>query len=232
MAAIGHTIGLSRYVVPQLFTFASIGCAVMSMRSTNLPAEPAWWILYSVLLDKLDGTAARLLKAQSRIGVQLDSLADLIAFGIAPAHLFYRIMSQSAIDFTGDNVVWGALAIIYALATAWRLHRFNQEAGGAQSKSFRGMPSTLSGALFATYVVAHMPGADLTEHFVLVAIMPVLSVAMNLNYRSRKVTIPVRKPLLLLQAVFAVFLYYATFCQLYPKALFGCAGAGQRPSVR
>jgi CDP-diacylglycerol--serine O-phosphatidyltransferase len=222
MAALGHTISRGRYVVPSAFTFCSIACALISMQVPQLPAEPAWWIMYCCLLDKIDGTAARLLRAQTRIGVQLDSAADLLAFGIAPAHLFYRIMVQEW-PFAGCELLWGAISLAYALATAWRLHRFNREAAGAQSNSFRGMPSTLSGAIFATYVVAFLPDKHPIAITVFALLMPALSIAMNLGYRSSKVTIPRRKGLLVLQSAFVAWIYYGTFTRSYPELLFASA---------
>ena len=84
MAALGQTIARGRYVVPSAFTFASMACAFASTQTGQQFTTAAWWIMYCCLLDKLDGTAARLLKAQTRFGVQADSAADLLAFGIAP----------------------------------------------------------------------------------------------------------------------------------------------------
>lgn len=222
MAALGQTISRGRYVVPSAFTFASMACAYASTQVPTLPAEPAWWIMYCCLLDKLDGTAARLLNAQTRFGVQADSAADFMAFGIAPAHLYYRIMS-SEWQFAGSSTVWGAIALAYIFATGWRLHRFNREASGAQSNAFRGMPSTLSGAIFASYVVAFLPTGNDLALYVLAALVPVLSIAMNMSYRSCKVTIPKRKALLYLQCAFVAFVYYGTFSHSYPQALFGSA---------
>ena len=219
MAALGQTIARGRYVVPSGFTALSAACAVISMQVPTLPTEPAWWIMYCCLLDKLDGTAARLLKAQTRFGVQADSAADLLAFGIAPAHLYYRIMTKEW-QFAGCEYVWGAIAIAYALATAWRLHRFNREASGAQSNAFRGMPSTLSGAIFATYVAAFLPSTNGVALTVLAALMPALSIAMNLSYRSCKVTIPKRRGLLAMQSLFVVWVYWGTFSHSYPQLLF------------
>ena len=221
MAAIGRTIARGRYVIPSAFTFCSMACAYVSTQVPSLPTEPAWWIMYCCLLDKLDGTAARLLKAQTSFGVQLDSAADFLAFGIAPAHLYYRIMSKEW-TFTGCEYVWGMIAVVYALATAWRLHRFNREAGGAQSNAFRGMPSTLSGAIFAAYVVAFLPssGAALS----VLAVLPIaLAIAMNMNYRSCKVTIPKRRSLLVMQCAFVAWVYYGTFTHSYPELLFASA---------
>lgn len=222
MAALGQTIARGRYVVPSTFTAMSMFCAFVSTQVPNLPAEPAWWIMYCCLLDKVDGTAARLLRAQTRIGVQLDSAADFLAFGMAPAHLFYRIM-VSEWSFAGCEMVWGTIALAYALATAWRLHRFNREASGAQANAFRGMPSTLSGAIFATYVVAFLPSDNPLAIYALVALMPALSIAMNMNYRSKKVTIPRRRSLLILQCAFVAWIYYGTFMHVFPEGLFASA---------
>lgn len=221
MAALGQTMARGRYVVPSAFTFMSMACAYASTQVPTVPAEPAWWILYCCLLDKLDGTAARLLKAQTRFGVQADSAADFLAFGIAPAHLYYRVMVNEW-SFNRCEYVWGGIAIAYALATAWRLHRFNREASGAQSNAFRGMPSTLSGAIFASYVVAFLPSSGLALT-VLAGLLPALAIAMNLNYRSCKVTIPKRRGLLLMQSVFVLWIYYGTFTHSYPELLFASA---------
>ena len=221
MAALGQTISRGRYVIPSAFTFCSMACALISMQVPSLPSDPAWWIMYCCLLDKLDGTAARLLRAQTKIGVQFDSAADFVAFGIAPAHLYYRIMTAEW-SFKGCEWVWGGIALAYAFATAARLHRFNRESGTAQSNAFRGMPSTLSGAIFAAYVVAFLPSRGLALS-VLAGLLPVLAVAMNLNYRSSKVTIPKRKGLLAMQSLFAIWLYYGTFTHSYPELLFASA---------
>jgi CDP-diacylglycerol--serine O-phosphatidyltransferase len=223
MSALGHTISQGRYVVPSTFTVGSMVCAIASMQNPNPPAEPAWWIMYSVLLDKLDGTAARLLRAQTRWGVHLDSLADLLALGVAPAHLFYRIMSDGPIVFTGSETVWAAIALLYALATGWRLRRFTLEAGTTQSRCFRGMTSTMSGAMFATFVAAFFPTAEAAVYASLVAMLAGLSIAMNLRYRSRKVTIPRRKTLLLVQSAFVAFVYHATLTRTHPQILFAAS---------
>jgi len=100
------------------------------------------------LLDKLDGSAARLLKATSKFGVEFDSFADFVAFGIAPAGLlYYRLLA------TGHFVGWQKTAIMvaagmYALALAVRLARFNVMTGG--ESVFFGLPGTLLGAIIAS----------------------------------------------------------------------------------
>ena len=108
----------------------------------------AWMILWGVLLDKLDGTAARLMKATSKFGVEFDSFADFVVFGIAPAALvYYRVLS-------GWHLVgWYKLGLmaasgLYALALAIRLSRFNITTGS--EGVFFGFPGTLMGAAIAS----------------------------------------------------------------------------------
>ena len=80
-----------KYFVPNAFTALSMlfGLASMTMSAAGNFQLAAWMILWGVLLDKLDGTAARLMHASSEFGVQFDSFADFVVFGIAPAGLFY-----------------------------------------------------------------------------------------------------------------------------------------------
>jgi len=76
-------------------------------------------ILVAGIFDGLDGTVARLLKSASRFGAELDSLSDVVAFGVAPAVILYLFALQSL-----DRLGW-AVALIYAIAMALRLARFN-----------------------------------------------------------------------------------------------------------
>lgn len=127
--------------------------------------EAAWLVILSVLLDKLDGTAARALKATSAIGVQLDSFADFVTFGVAPGALLYAVGSKMHASGTG---LWGgeaggilipALCAGYVVLACLRLAKFNvlaaiQPAGGP--KVFYGLPSTFAGGLIAVFfILAH-----------------------------------------------------------------------------
>ena len=88
-----------RYLVPNGCTALSMlfGCASAVCSSTQQFELAAWLILWGVLLDKLDGLMARLMNATSNFGVQFDSFADFIVFGIAPAALvYYRLAPQKA----------------------------------------------------------------------------------------------------------------------------------------
>ena len=94
----------------------------------------AWAILIANVFDGLDGWVARLTHSTTRFGIELDSLSDLVAFGIAPAVLIYSWALQSF-----GRLGWGA-AFLFVICGALRLARFNVQMGSAESKSFTGMP--------------------------------------------------------------------------------------------
>jgi CDP-diacylglycerol--serine O-phosphatidyltransferase len=143
-----------RYVVPNVFTGVS---AVLGLASIVLALEAnlywsAWCILWCALLDKADGTAARLLKASSEFGTEFDSMADLIAFGLAPAFLIYSA-GRHAWDIDMGTFFWWVLTIgclVHALGAAIRLARFNIAGFVHGQRYFTGIPSPLSGALVAS----------------------------------------------------------------------------------
>ena len=144
-----------KFLVPNAITSASIAFAVLSIEAAAAghPRSAAWWILYCVFSDKLDGLAARALSASSPFGVQLDSLADLVAFGVAPAALVYSFLSTR--PELGWSEGWHAgllrgISLGYVICAAIRLARFNvtTETPGAE-KIFFGTPSTFVGGLLA-----------------------------------------------------------------------------------
>jgi CDP-diacylglycerol---serine O-phosphatidyltransferase len=104
-----------KYLVPNGITSLSIVFSSLGIQSAvaGRPRTAAWWMLYCVLVDKLDGFAARGLRATSAIGLQLDSLADFLAFGIAPASLFYTFFSpQTDAGWATGPWLWGLRAIL------------------------------------------------------------------------------------------------------------------------
>ena len=101
------------------------------------------------MFDGLDGFAARLLNANSRLGAQLDSLADLITFGVAPAALMYSFKLFKMNYALGTNLyipVGMLIALVWPVCTAYRLARFNVE---KKDDSFKGLPSPVAGLLVA-----------------------------------------------------------------------------------
>ncbi len=130
---------------------AGVGVAACGFAVSDAPELAALMILLAVLLDSLDGALARSLDAASEFGAQLDPMADLISFGMAPAVLVGSLMAGEM-----RHIGW-LMIMAYPLCTAWRLARFNalQVAGSSKHGSFQGLPSTGAGAAAATAVLFH-----------------------------------------------------------------------------
>ncbi len=144
-----------RYLPPNLITLLSLTLGLLAIHFAlhGDPEEAAWFILYSVLLDKLDGALARFLNAQSDMGVQLDSFADFIAFGIAPGCLLYGVLSNiNAGDSFQANFDWIYLtALVYVFGCVLRLARFNIVEEESLPGFFQGLPSTQAGGIIAGF---------------------------------------------------------------------------------
>jgi CDP-diacylglycerol--serine O-phosphatidyltransferase len=131
--------------------FAACACVV-----ADRPDLAALLVLGAVLLDSLDGALARSLDATSRMGAQLDSLADVVSFGLAPA-----VLAGSLLPGEGRVVGWAIIAI-YPLCAAWRLARFNvcQDELADSHDDFAGLPSTGAGGAAATAALVYLRLAE------------------------------------------------------------------------
>jgi len=169
------------YLIPSVFTAANIGMgffAVMSsLRAFQLLAGPtpniaaaearfdqaAIAIGFAVLFDMLDGRIARMTKTTTEIGIQLDSIADVITFGLAPAVLAY-VWGYGASLTEGTNLhqlSW-FISFMYLMCGAFRLARFNVQASRPRivaagtikvdKKSFVGLPIPVAGGLIAAII--------------------------------------------------------------------------------
>ncbi len=133
-------------LLPHLLTIGNLASGVVSVILTTqghyLPA--ALLVFLSMILDAFDGRLARWLKAEGDFGKQLDSLADLVAFGVAPALLMFQVNLQHI-------GVWGwAIAAFFPICGALRLARFNLL---TVKGHFVGIPITASGGLLASFIV-------------------------------------------------------------------------------
>jgi len=120
----------------------------------NVP-EKIWlaslFIGLAALVDFLDGFVARFFNASSEMGKQLDSLADLVSFGVAPGMIIYQFLRLSFAQGEGGldtSVLWLLPAFILPCAAAWRLAKFNLD--NSQSFSFKGMPVPAVGIFVAS----------------------------------------------------------------------------------
>ena len=134
-------------VVPSLFTlfnlFFGFWSMVLAARGEYYPAS--WFIVFAGVLDLLDGRVARLSGAGTRFGAELDSLVDLVSFGVAPAFLLYSI------HFAGGGPAAWIFCYFYVMAVAIRLARFNVIQAGRTKTYFVGLPSPAAGMTIATY---------------------------------------------------------------------------------
>jgi CDP-diacylglycerol--serine O-phosphatidyltransferase len=150
-----------RYLAPNLVTLASLTFGMCSIVATfeHRFADAAWFVAFSVLTDKLDGFVARLVKGTSEFGVQLDSFADFLNFGIAPAALWYGSLATVP---DADRVLQTVASALWVLAVTFRLARYNIVGDDPRCKRiFFGVPTTLMGGTLVTlYLTLLKYGAD------------------------------------------------------------------------
>lgn len=136
------------YVLPNAFTAAALFAAfygiIQAMNGDFATAAIA--VFFSMMFDGMDGRVARLTHTQSEFGVQMDSLADAVSFGIAPALIVYE---YALVDL--GKLGW-ATAFIYALCAILRLARFNCNVGVVSKNYFQGLPSPAAAALVCGFV--------------------------------------------------------------------------------
>ena len=139
----------------------------------DLPEKITWGALLifcAAIVDFLDGFVARLLKATSPMGKQLDSLSDVVSFGVAPALIIYQLLRISyAQEENGLDISIAFLlpALIFACAAAWRLAKFNLDE--SQQYSFKGLPTPAAGLFVASLpLILHFPSAavNITDYII------------------------------------------------------------------
>ncbi len=182
------------YLLPNLFTtgtlFAGFYAVVASTQGNFGIACLA--IFAAMFTDMLDGRVARLTHTESDFGIQYDSLADLVAFGMATGIIayLYSLQSLGDVSFIGGKLGWLA-AFFYTAAAALRLARFNIQRGGeSESKVFFGLPSPAAAGVVAGFVwVASDFGFDGANMVVPVLALTIGAGALmvsNIRYHSFK----------------------------------------------
>lgn len=146
-----------RYLLPNLVTFASLALGALSIMAAaeGRYMDAGWLILLGVITDKADGILARMLHAESEFGLHLDSLADMLNFGVAPVILWYCYLSRRPDAM--PQIVLAAMALAWIGAAAFRLARFNVVGSDAAcAHVYFGTPTTITGcaltALFLTFM--------------------------------------------------------------------------------
>src|SRR5207244_3653401 len=161
--------------------FCGYACVVYAMRGEFETAAP--FIGFAIVLDMLDGRIARLTGTASDFGVQFDSLADVISFGLAPAILSFAWGLQPL-----GRLGWAA-GFIFVAAAAVRLARFNIQHGTQDKRYFAGLPSPAAAGVPAATVFALPAGFHTyTEALpvILMVIVPALLMVSTIRFRSFK----------------------------------------------
>ena len=160
-----------RYLAPNLITLSSMIFGLVSLWSAHNGDIPlaAWMIIYAVLTDRIDGLVARALKATSELGMQLDSFADFLNFGVAPAYLVLVYLSSRPDlpfqDGTAHFLLFAASGA-YLLCAVFRLARYNVLSDeGVPTKIFFGFPTTLTGGLIAIWMLLFLKYDPTSEAF-------------------------------------------------------------------
>jgi CDP-diacylglycerol--serine O-phosphatidyltransferase len=138
------------YILPSLFTTGNVFCgfyALVAVANENF-YYAAWALILAIVFDALDGRVARLTKTTSAFGVQYDSLADVISFGMAPAMLAYAWVLKPF-----GRLGWMA-AFLFLLCGALRLARFNVTKSDVSDNQFTGLPIPGAAAVIASIVIA------------------------------------------------------------------------------
>jgi CDP-diacylglycerol---serine O-phosphatidyltransferase len=198
-------------LLPSLFTmgnmFCGYACIVYAMRGDFETAAP--FIGIAIVLDMLDGRIARLTGTASDFGLQLDSLADVISFGVAPAILSYAWGLQSL------GRLGYAAGFLYVSAAALRLARFNiQSAAATDKRYFVGMPSPPAAGIAASTVFAYPYGLhDYRAALPALAmvLVPALLMVSTIRFRSFKtIDLKMRRPYTVLFLIAIAIMAIAT----------------------
>jgi CDP-diacylglycerol--serine O-phosphatidyltransferase len=141
---------LTPSVIPNLFTSLNMFCGFLSIISASEGnyIYSAWLIFTAAIFDALDGLVARLTNSSSELGVELDSLSDIVSFGAAPSFLLYK-------SFFYSMDTWGIIiSAVPLIAGGFRLARFNIQLVGFSKSFFLGLPIPSSALTIASFVLA------------------------------------------------------------------------------
>jgi CDP-diacylglycerol--serine O-phosphatidyltransferase len=197
-------------VLPTVFTVGNLFCGFSSVIQ-SIQGElvtSAVMIFVAGVLDGLDGRIARLTGSASAFGLQFDTVADIVSFGLAPAVLGYQWILAPL-----GRIGWLA-AFLYVVCTAMRLARFNIQTHASDKRYFVGLPSPLAGGTVASVVFA-FPSLPRTEWLAGVAVAGMVAIAglmlSRLRYRSfKELDLRLRRTFLLVLPIAALLVAIAS----------------------
>ena len=200
----------ARVILPNMLTLIGVCIGLTSIRfALDEKFELAIIaIIFAALIDGLDGRIARLIKGTSKVGKELDSLTDMISFGVAPAFIMYFWKLNTLGRFG-----W-LLCLVYVICVALRLARFNINSSHQPSwkdNFFEGVPSPAGAILVLTPLIVSLSGLDLFQ-FDYMMIVPIFFIITSFlliskfpSYSFKKIVIPRRTTIFLL---FGIVLFF------------------------
>ncbi len=231
--AIGEFIVQKRSIVPNMITMSNMtmgffAIILASRGDKNSLALAGILVCVGTLFDAIDGAVARAMHVESPVGVQLDSLADGIAYGIAPAVIAYQgYLSQ--LPKSSMYIDAGMLiALVYPICAIYRLARFNIGAAEDDHKGFSGLPSPAAGILIATIpaleTLDFMLLMNFTVTFPLKVFVPIyilagLLMVTHVEYIKPAAIFAKKRRFFLVLAVIAIILLISIFSMWFIFAL-------------
>ncbi len=214
------------YLLPNTLTLCGMFCgffAILSAINGNF-LYAAWAIVLANVFDGLDGWIARLTGTSTRFGIELDSLSDLVAFGVAPSVMMYK---WSLAPF--GRIGWAA-TFLFTACGALRLARFNIQTGMPGSKAFKGMPIPGAATVLASVVIFYYDSLSRTGlpekniFFPIITILLSLLMVSTIRYHGLKeIDFREKKPfwflIVFVLVLFVLFIHPSTaifvFAMLY-----------------
>jgi len=194
------------YLLPNGLTLCGMFFGFYSILASikGVYVHASWAIMIAVVFDGLDGWVARLTSSTTRFGIELDSLSDLVAFGIAPSVLVYK---WGIAPFGRIGI---AAAFLFAACGALRLARYNVQMGSTESKAFTGMPIPGAAMVVATLVLFYHEVWEVQPEknifiLVLVIFLALLMVSTLRFHGLKEIDFGKRKPFWILVAFVVVF---------------------------
>jgi CDP-diacylglycerol--serine O-phosphatidyltransferase len=193
------------YILPNTLTLCGMFCGFYSILAALKGAylDAAWAILIADIFDGLDGWVARLTHSTTRFGIELDSLSDLVAFGVAPAVMLY---TWALAPFGRVGL---AAAFLFVACGALRLARYNVQMGSTESKAFTGMPIPGAATIVATLVIFYhevWETVPVKNYFILICtlLLAMLMVSTLRYHGAKELNFRERKPFWILVAIVIV----------------------------
>lgn len=207
-------------IIPNTLTLSNLACGLFAINAifTNDYIMAAWLIAFAQVFDFFDGFVARLLKVNSEMGKQLDSLADMVSFGVVPGFMVFKLIKLSMQGAEPIPEFLPFIAFLIPIFSALRLAKFNIDT--RQSEHFIGLPTPantlliMSIALYGVFgdsenvsqLILHpffLVGLTLITSFLLVAEIPLLSLKFkSMNFKEN------RSRFILLLMIIVLFLIF------------------------